>query len=322
MKDQVTDVGVIVGRFHVDKLHDGHVKLIQKVWDNHDRVIIFLGLSPIKSTINNPLDFEARKQMLEASFPDTIILYIKDMKSDHKWSKVLDKMIDDMINPGNSVTLYGGRTSFINRYHGKWIDSCMELDEVPLVSGTKIRKKISNKTKASPEFRAGVIWGVTNQFVNAVPCVDIAIFDESGYNKVLLGRKEHEEKFRFVGGHVDASETYEQAAVREAREETGLEVGDLKYITSVVVDDWRHRNEKTKITTAFFKAKRIFGRPEANDDIHELKWFDIMTYHDIDIDAEKLILKQTFVDDHIILAQKLIQHNLKLNVNEGVENEV
>ena len=41
-----TDVGIIVGRFQVDELHDAHVDLIQYVFDQHPKVIIFLGLSP------------------------------------------------------------------------------------------------------------------------------------------------------------------------------------------------------------------------------------------------------------------------------------
>jgi bifunctional NMN adenylyltransferase/nudix hydrolase len=40
-------------------------------------------------------------------------------------------------------------------------------------------------------------------------------------------------------------------------------------------DDWRYRNEISKIKTIFYSAEYIFGMPIAGDDIHELKWFDI-----------------------------------------------
>jgi len=290
--DPVTDVGVIIGRFQVDKLHEAHVDLIKSVIDRHDKVVIFLGLSPIKCTFNNPLDFEARKKMIEEVFPDVIILYIKDMSSDEKWSKTLDGMIKDVVGPRQTVSLYGGRESFISHYTGKY--KCIELEQTSFVSGKIIRKRISNMVKTSPEFRAGVIWCTMNQYINATPCVDVAIFNEDE-TKVLLARKPHEDKFRFVGGHVDAGETFEQAAIREAAEETSVEVGNVKYVGSRVVDDWRHRNEKSKITTMLFRAKLVFGKPDAKDDIEELRWFDVENFNPVN----------SLVDEHIHLAQML-----------------
>ena len=39
------DVGVLVGRFQVHKLHQAHLDLIRYVIERHDRVLIFLGTS-------------------------------------------------------------------------------------------------------------------------------------------------------------------------------------------------------------------------------------------------------------------------------------
>ena len=69
VKTDSYDVGVIVGRFQVPELHPGHIDLIQTVCDAHDKVVIFLGLSPLMVTRENPLDFESRKQMILAKFP-------------------------------------------------------------------------------------------------------------------------------------------------------------------------------------------------------------------------------------------------------------
>jgi len=297
--DPPTDVGVIVGRFQVDELHDAHIDLIQSVIDRHDKIIIFLGLSPIKCTYNNPLDFESRKQMIQEEFPDANILYIKDVGSDKVWSKRLDEMISDVVGPHQTVSLYGSRSSFIGHYNGQY--NCIELEQTSFISGSIIRKKISNKVKSSPEFRAGVIWCTMNQYINATPCVDIAIFNEGG-TKVLLARKPNEDKFRFIGGHVNAGENFERAAKREVVEETGLEVGDITYVGSLVVDDWGHRGEKSDITTALFRAKLIFGRPEANDDIEELKWFEVENFN-----PETILVKE-----HIQLAEMLSLINFSL----------
>jgi bifunctional NMN adenylyltransferase/nudix hydrolase len=266
------DVGVIVGRFQVHELHDAHLDLIQSVCSEHEKVIIFLGLSPLMVTQNNPLDFESRKQMIFDKFPNVIVLYIKDSHSDTVWSADLDEKIKDILGPNQSVVLYGSRDSFISHYHGKY--PTQELIQEVYISGTEIRKSISKKVKASPDFRAGVIWAAGNTYPTCYPTVDIAIFNDD-YTKLLLARKPKEDKYRFVGGFADPkSENYEADARREVAEETGLEVSDPKYIGSFSVNDWRYRHEVSKIKTLFFIVKMVFGRPQANDDICEVRWFN------------------------------------------------
>ena len=72
------EVGVIIGRFQLDNLHEGHIGIFEYVLERHDRVIVFLGMSPNKCTMNNTLDFEARKQMLDKEFKGRIeIHYVK-----------------------------------------------------------------------------------------------------------------------------------------------------------------------------------------------------------------------------------------------------
>ena len=157
----LTDAAVIVGRFQVHELHDAHIDLIQSVCNMHEKVIIFLGLSPARVTRNNPLDFEMRKQMLLEKFPNVIVLYIKDVKEDESWSKQLDEQIKDVVGLG-TATLYGSRDSFINHYTGKY--QTEELESDVYISGTEIRNSISKKVKNTPEFRAGVIWAAYNQY--------------------------------------------------------------------------------------------------------------------------------------------------------------
>jgi len=67
--------GVIVGRFQVNNLHAGHLELLRQVADKHDRVIVFIGVARTMPTRRNALDFETRKKMIQAEYPDFIILY-------------------------------------------------------------------------------------------------------------------------------------------------------------------------------------------------------------------------------------------------------
>lgn len=282
------DVGVIVGRFQVDNLHEGHVDLIQKVIDSHSKVIIFLGLSPCKCTVNNPLDFEARKQMILAKFPSVIVLYILDQYSDVAWSDNLDSQIKNIVGPNQSVMLYGSRDSFIKYYSGKY--QCSEIEQTVFMSGTDIRKKIANSVVSSPEFRKGVIWTVNNQYPKCFPTVDAAIIKD--YSHILLGKRDKEPKYRFPGGFVSPGETYEKAVLREASEETGLSFTELpKYLGSFVINDWRYRSEVDKITSSLFILNYSEGIPTPGDDIDELRWFPLAgSLKDVIVDEHKAML--------------------------------
>jgi bifunctional NMN adenylyltransferase/nudix hydrolase len=288
--DTVSDVGVLVGRFQVHELHKAHLDLIQHVSSQHQKVLVFLGLSPAKVTKVNPLDFEARKQMILERFPEVNVLYIKDNPSDEKWSENLDEQIKDLVGPSQSVTLYGSRDSFISHYHGSF--STTELLQEVYISGTEIRNSIGKKVKNTPEFRAGVIWATGNQYPKVWPTVDIAIISEDR-KRMLMARKVNEDKYRFVGGFATTnSVNYEEDAKREVLEETGIEVGEMEYVGSFNVNDWRYRGEHDKIKTILYMTTYVFGRPEANDDICEIKWFDISSIKITDVvDTHKCLLE-------------------------------
>lgn len=282
---ELADVGVLVGRFQVSELHDGHRALFNYVAGRHQKLVVFLGLSPAKSTINNPLDFESRKHLIVSEYPDAIVLYIKDQHCDSVWSAMLDAQIEDVVSPGQTVALYGSRDSFISRYTGK--HTCIEMQQKVFISGREERKRVSNSVKSSQEFRAGAIWATTNQWPKAVFTVDVAILNEAK-NKVLLARKPTEKFYRFVGGFVQPGDTLEQSARREVYEETHLDITDPIYAGSAFVDDWRYRSEQDKITTSFFVATVLAGRPTPDDDISELRWFDLKTDKTIDLQSETL----------------------------------
>ena len=278
-KNKFADCGIIIGRFQVHKLTEAHFKLIETVLSRHKKVIIFLGvsgISPVPSTKRNPLDFEIRKQMLEEAFqPNSLIIsHIKDSKYDDVWSLKLDEKIGDLISPNQSVTLYGGRDSFIQHYQGRYKTEQLEPEVYIKISGTELRNELKVKVESSDMFRAGVIWANENQYKHAIAAVGIAIFNDD-YTKILLGRKDYEQKYRFVGGFVDvADSTYEETARREVKEECGIEIDGLEYICSAQVNDWAYIDEGDKIFATLFAAKHIFGAIRPADDIVECKWFD------------------------------------------------
>ena len=57
-------LGVIVGRFQVPELHEGHHKLIAHVLSQHPQILILLGVTPVLGSKRNPLDYITRERMI------------------------------------------------------------------------------------------------------------------------------------------------------------------------------------------------------------------------------------------------------------------
>lgn len=272
MDTKTTTVGVIIGRFQLHRLHSEHIKLIEFVLDRHSKVILFLGVSDAIGTRKNPLDFMTRKLMLEETFGSKlVILPLKDRHNDVLWSSGLDASIRDVF-PSDSVTLYGSKDSFIPYYHGRF--TTQELQPDSYVNATDIREACSKEVLSSEQFRAGAIYNVYSSYPTMYSTVDAAIVKEG---EVLLGQKPGETQWRFLGGFVDVSDSSDEHAVRrEVHEESGLEVGDVKFICSQKINDWRYKGMSDRgIMTHFYECKYVFGGPQPSDDICALKWFPI-----------------------------------------------
>lgn len=276
----MASVGVIVGRFQAPDLHPGHHYLIAEVLKRHERVCILVGTRDAQPTVRDPLDFETRRLMIRRHYPAAVIRRVDDRAANDVWSRQVDALLLQEF-PGMPVTLYGSRDSFVNAYSGSF--PCAVIGAVPHISATALRESAACAPEESSAFRAGVIYGAAQRFPTAYPTVDVAILN-TPRQEVLLARKEHDAPlWRFVGGFVDPQdETFEYAARREASEETGMiEIGDVRYVTSARIPDFRYRGQRDQIITSFFAAEYVFGRPVATDDIAELAWHPVKSMTDL-----------------------------------------
>jgi ADP-ribose pyrophosphatase YjhB (NUDIX family) len=109
---------------------------------------------------------------------------------------------------------------------------------------------------------------------NPAPTVDIIIELARGGSPgpvVLVRRRNPPPGWALPGGFVDYGESAEQAARREAAEETGLEV-ELVAVVGVYSDPERDPRGHT-LTTAF--AARAWGDPAGGDDAAEARAFSL-----------------------------------------------
>ena len=99
-----------------------------------------------------------------------------------------------------------------------------------------------------------------------------AIIEKDG--KILLQRRTDNGKWGLIGGLLEMNETYQEAALREAREETGLEIR----LDSFVGIFHNHHmvwgnGDAAHVVAAYFTASIVSGTPRVDEESYELKFF-------------------------------------------------
>lgn len=291
--------GVIIARFQTPYLHEGHTYLLNEIRPKHNKIVVVLGVSPVKGSRRNPFDFYTRERLLKQYAPELVILPLSDHPDDGVWSEGLDKLLLNTF-PRESFVLYGSRNSFIPYYSGHL--PVVALPELGDHSATTIRDDNADRVLDTVDFRMGINYAYQNRYDAVHPTVDIALLRNEG-KEVLLGKKHGAIQWRFPGGFADpADESYETAAARELQEECGAVItGAMHYVGSAKIDDWRYRSEADKITTLFFKAEYMEGKAKANDDLAELAWFYTRTLPD-------MVATNTITPEHHVLVNMLVNN--------------
>jgi ADP-ribose pyrophosphatase YjhB (NUDIX family) len=123
------------------------------------------------------------------------------------------------------------------------------------------------------------------RYRNPVPTVDIIIETENGI--ILIQRKNPPYGWALPGGFVDYGESLEAAAVREAKEETSLEV---ELISQLKAYSDPSRDPRHHTISVVFKARVIAGTAKASDDATEIGIFNQDTLpKDLAFDHAKIL---------------------------------
>jgi len=94
--------------------------------------------------------------------------------------------------------------------------------------------------------------------------------------KILCQRRTDNGKWGLIGGLVEMNETYAEAAVREAREETGLEIRLDAFLGIFHNHNMVWSNgDAAHVLTAMFTASILSGEPRIDEESYELRFFDV-----------------------------------------------
>ena len=113
---------------------------------------------------------------------------------------------------------------------------------------------------------------MASKFRNPVPTVDVIILDNSQQNIVLIKRKYPPIGWALPGGFVDYGESLEAAALREAFEETNLE---LKLTCQFQTYSNPSRDKRRHTISTVFIGIFNTGKLCAKDDAADAQWFNL-----------------------------------------------
>lgn len=268
---------VAIGRFQTPYLTEGHKAILAKA------DLVLIGTTPAINE-KNPLSFEVRKGMIEEF--GRLVEELPDHPCDIDWSNNIDSIIDTVFRPSNHITIFGGRDNSLDSYCGK--HEVKIIDGVGGESGTELRadpcKNLINMFH-DHSFRAGMIHQQNRQYPTVYSTVDVALLRQSPIEElfaegqeVLMGNKG--DGFHFIGGFVDPSdESHEAAALRELKEETGIELEYLRFLCSSKVNDKRYKGTKDSIMTNLFTYSGYCHLPKEEDikdkEFKEFQWIPL-----------------------------------------------
>lgn len=256
--------GLFIGRFQ--PLHRGHASAIEKALAEVETLIVGVGSAEKHHTRDNPFTCEERKQMIKTSVSGNYkIVSVPDTDNYAQWVSHVEVMA------GKFDVIYGGN-AVVNELFQKKGYEIRPVIETLYISASAIREMMARGDKDWKKFVPasaanliekldGVerIRKLYKHHLNPVPAVDLVI----NYNGQIILIKRRDGKIALPGGFQEYGETSGQAGIREAKEETGLNI-ELDNLVGLYTDP--KRDSRMHVISITYSAHAIGGELKSGDD--------------------------------------------------------
>ncbi len=139
------------------------------------------------------------------------------------------------------------------------------------------------------------------------PKVGIGVILENSNNEILIGKRKgsHAPLFSIPGGHLELGETFEEAAIKEVFEETGLQISDPKVI-SVTNNLRTYQHENKHYISVILYSNKYTGVLEVkeNDKCEFWAWYSPNNIPNPHFDASEFAVECFLNNKFYIKGQK------------------
>jgi len=305
-------VGLVIGRFQ--PLHNGHVALIQKAYEENDVVLVLVGSANELTNYKNPFTVEERIGLIEAEFSYADRLHVKGINnypSDNEWIQDVIGRVNTIEEDPTEVSLYTSEKD--EDFYGKSFLYGLKVVESEGLNATDIRahlycvsiQRVENRVNDVPEntkdflleFHGTPEWlRLRNEYVlchdgrqaaieshkysNPIePVVHAMVIQGDECLLVKRGGGRGHGQWALAGGFLNCDEATRAGALRELKEETGLDLMNQSRAAEVAFAVEENLNGLSTRTIAFNYCYAVHPsevlKPIAGDDAQEVKWFPI-----------------------------------------------
>ena len=333
---------VVIGRWQI--FHNGHLRLLRAALERCQDVIVVVGSAWRARDVSNPFSYAERAAMVRAALSDdeaqrVRFLPIRDYADDDRWVRVLQEAVARMA-PGSAVDVVGfekDASSYYLRKLAPWTpvrvaEKFSGLDATPLRAVYFDSADLGSALAVlAPHVPRGVLaylhaWGQlpvrqecarqrqalrayrkrwTADFSVAADAV-VRVTTAEGVQVLLVRRKGPigAGLWALPGGFVNKDELTLDAALRELKEETGVDIWKPQALECLreraVFDDPRRSARGRIISHAYLfdlGSPRQLPEVRAGDDAAEARWVPVSGLPDL--------LEQLF-EDHALILERFL----------------
>jgi len=315
-------LGVLIGRFQVPEMHEGHRYIIHRMLEQCDEVLVLFGSANRARSVKNPYTYQERKKSAMQYFPEIHTAPLNDyLYNDSQWMADVAATIEAVrsqisydFEDSVKVLLYGHHkdgNDYLNWFpQYEYVNINSDID----ISGTEVRNSIMHMLPETVQADMQYFAKERETF-RSYPypealniCCGDAVVECLGHI-LLIKRKSTPGagNWALPGGHKNTNETFLQCAVRELYEETNLRVPEPVLLGSIkstrLFDNPKRSSGIPKLTLAVHmvvKPNPDGSLPRANgsDDAAETRWVpiaDVLNKYHLHDDHGDIISEMTGV---------------------------